>query len=54
MRKIKRENVSKKQICEELYKKFGLPKLYIEEFFNDTICMPSFRQIYYYQQSLNN
>jgi len=37
MRKIKRENVSKKQICEELYKKFGLPKLYIEEFFNDTI-----------------
>ena len=37
MQKIKRENISKKQICEELYKKFGLPKLYIENFFNDTI-----------------
>ena len=37
MQKIKRENISKKQICEELYRKFGLPKLYIENFFNDTI-----------------
>ncbi|MFL2888393.1 MAG: integration host factor subunit alpha [Pelagibacterales bacterium MED-G40] len=37
MPKIKRENISKKQICEELNKRFGLPKLYIENFFNDTI-----------------
>ena len=37
MQKIKRENLSKKQICQELNKKFGLPKPYIENFFNDTI-----------------
>ena len=37
MQKIKRENISKKHICEELNKKFGLPKLYIENFFNETI-----------------